>query len=616
MTSISQKIIGGTYDFQSNILRLNVELTEGVHTHTEVREFDITSLKVTRAGKQGTPNTTVEILGARTDEAMQKIMPQIIETFKGMESGAVAGLLRHCSADSAGLKKTIKFEKAIVNNLEAALQAQDQGISLTQMPLKMATRVSTTNQEIFNDKGTGVYTYREVGHSVSTVSNPAITQALLKASNWENMIGDVEGNKDGRPIAPDHAWSNNPSKPLRNSAANLNQILDHFQQNPTLLNQACEHYHTKLAPQILQITEQIAQNEAQIEANKKRLAAATPEEETSQDSLFGTLSQQIAKLNQKLVETNTALTKRLYVIGTLPNLYRELAITLSLKQLTEQKLINKGHAPMGSSATSEWDDIICAYKLAPEHGVDLTTHIAKQLGLTIKAEFKTSSTADNAAASDSIFTTYDEAIEDENHLDYRVYPDDDEEDDSIENTRRSEIAARAQQLAQQTHLLRKKPAARPTLDLEVALDAQSIHSQSEDEADEPMAAAAAFSTAVLPVEGPLKRQRENTEAVRFLLRNGFTEEEIALNPILAPSLRAMALEEVSRVEGPRVALATPANPMSAEQLETLRKHPLTLKMVSCLQKGVPAERLNPNGGYNYHLDAALRIVEAEKRARS
>lgn len=196
------EIVEGKYDFAKNMLILNVEvkdtLTDGtVETRIERRGFEITSLKVRTGKANEAPDLDaepVELIGARTNDAMQSMLPSIIENLNKNVNKDVF----FSTAPTGGLtKKTIRFAQ----NFQ-----QVAGTGTEQNPAKYTvtddSTTSATNSRYFGreeDFEDGIPDTLQVTGlpSSDTVQNKAALRTLLNYSNFESMIQDL-----GTPDAP------------------------------------------------------------------------------------------------------------------------------------------------------------------------------------------------------------------------------------------------------------------------------------------------------------------------------------------------------------------------------------------------------------------------------
>ena len=348
---MTTKVIGGSYDFESNLLHLTLEVSSSNESgqmvvETLQRQYDVTSLNLSKGSEN------IELLGARTKEAMDRIMPQIIANFKALDDCSSilnSDLDRSC-------KLTVKFQKG---KLEASSQILNENFSLI-----------------------------DLASDSKNVQNPQVVQKLLHASNYEGMIKDVKGDLNNQisPKDPLHKWTFTGITQERQEK--LDRVLNLFNtsksQNTSgsgegLLEVAIKNYNEFLTNQLTSIDEAIGQLKAQITLLKEFLIGNI---KSLNEGEIGEINAQRQSFEIALNEYEDAKQR---VEHFIPSLIRELSILFSVKNLREQKLFNKGEAPLGSVISKEWNQLVRNFDLLPLNANEsLEDHIHEKLGFEYK----------------------------------------------------------------------------------------------------------------------------------------------------------------------------------------------------------------------------------------
>ncbi|MCH9631949.1 MAG: hypothetical protein S4CHLAM6_02710 [Chlamydiae bacterium] len=374
--TITSRIIDGKYNFDQNVLELDIETrTRGTEGSDDIiervrRKFDVTSLKVTKALQDSKGTRDIEVLGARTQSAMNSIMPKIIENFKAMPDcqSLIGKTVRRDQSSS------IKFEMNREVDPKASSTSLKAGSGYTMKDV--SGKVTSSASRLEFEKGS-LPILKRVHQSESVIDNPKVVSDLLKASAWEDMIKDVEG-PDQKTV--NHAWKS--SKSLKASPEQLDEIVKLFRGiNPdtkmTRLGDAHAYVKEVQIPLLSQVDSRIEEVEEILAQAKSKIDSG----HISSPEQLDRINVSIGKFNAWKKELSS---KKDYIENAIPMLHRELAIIMAVQGLQEQKFLNRGEAPMGTVLTEAWDDLVSKFKLIPSSSdVHLEDHLNYQLGLTI-----------------------------------------------------------------------------------------------------------------------------------------------------------------------------------------------------------------------------------------
>lgn len=355
----SRTVVGGNYDFDKNLLVLDVKVSktiEGRETpvvYSEKRFFEISSLKITRGGS--TPNS-VELLGARTQEEMNRILPSLVEVLKQLKD--TNQLLQKQSAGEWA-KKTLSIR--LINEAESTDHARVGSTVRGQLQ---------TNSENLTQTANGTYTLLPSdGGDITPVDDTTHIQNLFKLENWESLLDKSQESAVSR-----HEWKS--FAPLKNSQENLNHVLNAIQRG-SLLERACIEHHNNLISKKAAILDYIAVVNQQV-AELHNFSVLN--EEKISESKKASLQD----IRENLLESKSHAERMInHIEEGLPALYRELAIMLSVKNLHEQVLINKGESSVGALLTEEWDELVTKYRLMPTSIEAIDSHLENVLGLNL-----------------------------------------------------------------------------------------------------------------------------------------------------------------------------------------------------------------------------------------
>ena len=175
------------YDTAENVLTIEVETPVG-NGETKIKKlsFQITSLKVKEKGKDA-----VEVLGVRTDKAIQTIMHSIAENFAQIE-------------DAKDLLRTEGQHKEEVKTFKFGYNEDQPTLSVEK---SLYDREAERTREAPTEYA---------------IQNPSVLNQLLKASNWTNLIKYVQS-PDAK---AEHKFNANCVSTYRVDAERLDQVTD------------------------------------------------------------------------------------------------------------------------------------------------------------------------------------------------------------------------------------------------------------------------------------------------------------------------------------------------------------------------------------------------------
>ena len=406
----------GKYNFDQNVLALTVVTTMGGTSERKVHYFDVTSLNLTRKTATN-PREQVELLGARTKEAMAEIMPKIIANIKAMPD--ISTLLGRVTDRTTPSTKELYFGLENEPDISATEAAMDAAVARPDPAVATIYKesgisgISTRNLDITPD---GLYELTAPATDAKTkIDNPRVIRDLLRASSWQDMIKDVDGvsaSEDGStlPVAPKdpkHDWVSTAT--FKTEPDKLTSVLKTFKEADTLLDDACKHYQTHLAPMITPIDARVAHIDALItraQAQLQRLEMHYHGRTTQYASLNAAEKEPINQYIAVLQKSRTELVaKKDELVNVYPRLHRELAIIFATKRLIYQQQINKGEAPVGTLLSQEWDDLVSRFELADKpDATRWVNFIAEKLGLAFRNPLDDMGTeGEYETAGDSLF---------------------------------------------------------------------------------------------------------------------------------------------------------------------------------------------------------------------
>lgn len=378
----NQRILEGEYDFSRNVLRLSVSVSENGEEqgYVQWREFDVTSLKITRrsaANSRFTREGNLEVLGARTEQVMKTILPQLIETFKAMDPNAVDLLLSKSEHQEKPLKKRVSL-RTEERRLRAS--AVEDSTPRTQVG---HVAICSTQLEM---QGNGQITHGNISEHTALIENPTVIKDILKAANWESMIRDVQGYEPENepvvaPVDPNHQWTASARKSaLRNTHEQLTHVLNYFHDQSGQL----ERIQTQLAE--VRKPENALTTIGELSSCLDEVTRQFQEFAASHSSHIGAdnynqFTTQINELRKNIAKLKSKEERRLFQAQRFLSLYGEINLFLALRELNRQKFIDYGRAPIGSDITHDWDDLVSKYELVPPGNTPLADHLAKQFGL-------------------------------------------------------------------------------------------------------------------------------------------------------------------------------------------------------------------------------------------
>ena len=373
-------ILDGHYDFTTNHLTLDVEIcktdeaTGESKKEFEKRVFEITSLKVTVKGEDRP--TDIQLLGARTENAMKQVMPQIIRNFQEYVN---TDLFLSRSLDGRVTRKKALFAR---KKPGSSIGALDRGhlVTTTSFSLKTPTPgLATEGGDSWSLENT---LSSDNLHAEKVADNSAVLMSLLSYVNWEGLIQEAQN-----PEKPEQEWD--PSyltgmKPSPMLRAVADAVSEPFKA-------AAKKYNDFQSIMIPSLRDHIGFLETSIaELNQFVQDHSTPQtagDESLNSDDYGILSTHKRDLEGKLLESKNLL---IQLKRTLL-LQEDLAVMVSIYHIDKLGDFS-GKAPMGATLTRDWDHLVSHYNLVPadienieadQRDAYLQDHLSQKLGLRI-----------------------------------------------------------------------------------------------------------------------------------------------------------------------------------------------------------------------------------------
>lgn len=372
---ISRKydIVDGKYDFAKNMLILNVEVIDElpggvIEKRVEQRGFEVTSLKVRakKAGERGEAEP-VELIGARTDAAMQRMLPSII---RNLNQNINKDIFFSTAPSGKLTKKTIKFAQQFQE--VAGATAEDPSIH------RSVSGTTSTDSHYFGDEEDLDSFVEEVSQTLQVRSAPTTVQdiqtlrALLNYTNFESMIQGL-GTED-QPILEHDA---DMSEVIINRNPNINAFATalvstgHLQTASGRLQEVSD-YASQLREVILLLDEKLIEIDAFLEDNKYLLS---PDALTALKAERENVLQLKYKYHNEFAKTETA-----------SNLVKDLQMIEAMygPRVLSQALY--GSAPMSSYLTKELNNVMVQHDVNPSSDVEMGDFLAEKLALNMRLE--------------------------------------------------------------------------------------------------------------------------------------------------------------------------------------------------------------------------------------
>lgn len=381
---VERKIIRGDYDFNSNLLILDVEISkiDQVTNETkkafEKRVFEITSLKVTQKGEKESGSKSIELIGARTQEAMQKVMPLIIKNFQELVNGDI-----FLSRDSLGriTKKTATFsyQKETKSN---ALVGKSQTYS------QVLQR--SAGNKFWEMQKPEITTYSARGtRKDNAIEDVATLKSLLNDSNWESMI------EAAKEVNPEQEWDSSKLLGIKPSLV-LSEIANALGEKQAVEEAASDALKITIFEEASQKYDALEKRANQIEetVNKLNEICENIEKFKAERKL------EIEGIDLQLLDSKTSdiheqiklLEKQKSQIRKALNLQQDLAVMMAVREIQNYKRLG-GLAPINATCTRDWVRVVNYYGLTPfsiekelseeERVGHLNQHLRSKLGLNI-----------------------------------------------------------------------------------------------------------------------------------------------------------------------------------------------------------------------------------------
>ncbi len=181
------RVTDGAYNTDKNILTLNVEVNQNGSISREIREFEVSSLKF------GSVGTSQELIGTRTDAAMQQIMPLIIENFKAMQNAE--SLVKMTEPGTGGRESRLAKRVTFLHT------GRDQ------------SAVKVVNQKVDHS-----YQLVDLPNAETCQVSTEVASKLLSESHWASLVNETRV----RDAASGHTWN----RSLLTPSLALSQMLD------------------------------------------------------------------------------------------------------------------------------------------------------------------------------------------------------------------------------------------------------------------------------------------------------------------------------------------------------------------------------------------------------
>lgn len=357
----SREILEGAYDHASNFLILDVEVTlwneigQEIGKKNERRYFEVNSLKIGYKNKgDQSPLKTVQLIGARTDEAMKKVMPLLIENMQ-----------KHIDQEIFFSNNSDRFTKKEIT----FAKEPDFG---TSSEAYVSETISNTLEFVSDRWRLKQSQFKEN----DSIADSQTLRMLLNYSNFESMIQEVEASQTS------HKWDTSSRiiqvNPLIDKVVNAYQkLVENPNENYAILYSKLADKKEAASNFIENIQSQIGQIESYRDQNLNTLPPLG----------LPLISSGLELLNDALKDAKTHLKQ----IEQSIFLHQDLAVMGALREVN-QNLFYKGQAPIGVTLTRDFNKLISQYGLVPydtfhvedENQVDyIKTHLLNKLGSSL-----------------------------------------------------------------------------------------------------------------------------------------------------------------------------------------------------------------------------------------
>lgn len=340
------KVLGGNYDSKSNLLILDVSISQGLNQAPllQKRIFEIHSVTV-----QAPNQPSVELVSARVKESAAAVFDAFIEQLKQGDSSFTKELFAKAVPSATN-------QMPFVKKVTMGLQANGRSLS---------GNMNVENSQLSLNNETKSF-LRETVSKVNQVVQPQSIQKMFQLPQLGQWFQGAQSPQKT------HQWDHSFSVALTPSDQS-DQILKFLHQNFKKLRERTFQLESKLQSLEPQIAAMHALK-AKIEQLLREMNITGESEDLLRDNL-----QQL----RKSFAFFTALESK---IASNQALVKELADFLLVRNLYEHKISNPGVALVGAQLTQDWETFIHKYHLIASDQNAIEEHLNQSLALTVTDE--------------------------------------------------------------------------------------------------------------------------------------------------------------------------------------------------------------------------------------